>query len=239
MNKKINYRFVSLYYRDIYHFTSEVIQFVKEFKQFNSTNSYYSNDKKFLEMETDELNLIHVIPEFVKTVHFDYSLNDKIESKDLIIEIEKDIKTYLEMSPYILDETLVISFSEEFESLPKELNPDYDNYELIYQFNSNYHLSVNSMLEKVKRCAKKYFDNPNEYLQLQSCVFQTQKANKITVGEIVNPFESPVEFAFDFKDYPDEKTMCETIENTLTKMNLINKSKELTLVILLVYNFGI
>ena len=237
MKKKINYHFVSLNYRDIYQFISEVIQFVKEFKQLYSYNCFYSKDKRFKEMEKDELNLINVIPDFIKTVQLDYSLNDCIESDELILILEKDIKSYLETSPNFIEETLVISFSQEFEILTKKLPSNEKEYEFIYQFNSNYHHSVESMLKKVKQGLRKYFENPETYTNLTSDIYTIQKSNTITVGEIVNPFESPIELAFDFNDYPDKETMYNMIENTLTQMNLIHKPNELTLVIQLVYRF--
>jgi hypothetical protein len=235
MNKKINYRFASIYYRDIYHFTSEVIHFVKEFKQLNTSSSFYSKDNRLKEMETDELNLVHVIPDFIKQVHLEYSLNDRLESDELILIIEKDIKSYLDNSPNLKEELLVISFSQEFETIPNDLTSNNKEYQFIYQFNSNYHFSVESMLGKVQLGIKKYFDNPELYVNLTSDIFTFQKSDTITIGEIVNSFESPVELAFDLNDYPDEKTMYETILNTLTLMNLFHKPKDLTLVIKLVF----
>jgi hypothetical protein len=238
MKKKINYRFVSLYYRDNNQFISEVIHFVKDFKDIFDGESFYSIGNKYLIKETNELTLVHIIPPFVKHNHLQYSLNDERTTSELVTQIENDIQSILTNAYSILDEAIVITFTQEFESDATIENQSTKNeLEFIYQFNSNYHFSIESMLKMVKKGLGKYFENPELYLNLTSDIFTFQKSDTITVGEIVNSFESPLELAFDYNDYPDEETMYEMIENTLTQMNLINKPKEQTLVIQLVYRF--
>ena len=238
MKKKINYRFVSLYYRDNNQFISEVIQFVKEFKDILEGESFYYIGNKYLCNGTNELTLVHITPPFVKNNQLEYSLNDEKTTGELVTQIENDIQSILSKAHSILDEAIVITFTQEFESDPTMENQSTKNeLEFIYQFNSNYHFSIESMLKMVKKGLRKYFENPELYLNLTSDIFTFQKSDTITVGEIVNSFESPLELAFDYNDYPDEETMYEMIENTLTQMNLIHKSKELTLVIQLVFRF--
>lgn len=238
MKKKINYRFVSMYYRDNHQFISEVIQFVKDFKDIFEGESFYSIRNKYLVRETNELTLVHITPPFVKHNHLQYSLNDERTTSELVTQIENDIQSILTNAYSILDEAIVITFTQEFESdVTMENESTKNELELIYQFNSNYHFSIESMLKMVKKGLRKYFENPELYLNLTSDIFTFQKSDRITVGEIVNSFESPLELAFDYNDYPDEVTMYEMIENTLTQMNLINKPKEQTLVIQLVFRF--
>jgi hypothetical protein len=238
MKKKINYRFVSLYYRDNHQFISEVIQFVKDFKDILQEESFYSIGNKYISNETNELTLVHITPQFVKHTKLEYTLNDERTTNELITQIEKDIQSILGNAYSVLDEAIVITFVQEIESdIIIENQFENNELEFIYQFNSNYHHSVDSMLKKVKQGLRKYFENPDTYTNLTSDIYDIQKSNTITVGEIVNSFESPIELAFDFNDYSDEQTMYEMIENTLTQMNLINKPKELTLVIQLVYRF--
>jgi hypothetical protein len=238
MKKKINYRFVSIYYRDNHQFISEVIHFVKDFKDIFDGESFYSIGNKYLIKETNELTLVHIIPPFVKHNHLEYSLNDEITTTELVTQIENDIQSILTNAYSILDEAIVITFTQEFESdVTMENQSTKNELEFIYQFNSNYHFSIESMLKMVKKGLRKYFENPELYLNLTSDIFTFQKSDTITVGEIVNSFESPLELAFDYNDYPDEDTMYHMIENTLTQMNLIHKPKELTLVIQLVFRF--
>ena len=238
MKKKINYRFVSLYYRDNHQFISEVTQFVKDFKDILQGESFYYIGNKYLTNETNELTLVHITPPFVKHNHLEYSINDERTTGELVTQIENDIQSILTNAYSILDEAIVITFTQEFESdISLENQSEKNELEFIYQFNSNYHFSMESMLKKVKQGLRKYFENPEAYTNLTSDIYAIQKSNTITVGEIVNSFESPFELAFDFNDYPNEQTMYEMIENTLTQMNLINKPKELTLVIQLVFRF--
>jgi hypothetical protein len=238
MKKKINYRFVSLYYRDNHQFISEVIQFVKDFKDMLQGVSFYSIGNRYLSNETNELTLVHITPPFVKHNELEYPLNDERTTSELVTQIENDIQSILTNAYSILDEAIVITFIQEFESANRmESQPENNEMEFIYQFNSNYHFSMESMLKKVKQGLRKYFENPESYSNLTSDIYAIQKSNTITVGEIVNLFESPFELAFDFNDYPDEETMYEMIENTLTQLNLINKPKEQTLVIQLVFRF--
>ena len=238
MKKKINYRFVSLYYRDNHQFISEVIQFVKDFKNLLQEESFYTIGNKYLCNETNELTLVHITPPFVKHNELEFSLNDERTTSELVTQIEKDVRSILTNAYTILDEAIVITFIQEFESdVTMENQSENNEFEFIYQFNSNYHFSMDSMLKKVKQGLRKYFENPDAYTNLTSDIYAIQKSNTITVGEIVNAFESPLELAFDFNDYSDEHTMYEMIENTLTQMNLINKPKEQTLVIQLVFRF--
>jgi hypothetical protein len=238
MKKKINYRFVSLYYRDNHQFISEVTQFVKDFKDILQGESFYYIGNKYLTNETNELTLVHITPPFVKHNQLEYSLNDERTTSELVKQIENDIQSILTNAYSILDEAIVITFTQEFESdISLENQSEKNELEFIYQFNSNYHFSMESMLKKVKQGLRKYFENPEAYTNLTSDIYAIQKSNTITVGEIVNSFESPFELAFDFNDYTDEETMYYMIENTLTQMNLIHKPKELTLVIQLVFRF--
>ena len=232
---KINYHYVSLYSRDNHQFISEVIQFVKDFKDILQGESFYYIGNKYL---TNELTLVHITPPFVKHNQLEYSLNDERTTGELVTQMENDIQSILTNTYSILDEAIVITFTQEFESdVTMENQSENNEFEFIYQFNSNYHFSMESMLKKVKQGLRKYFENPDTYTNLTSDIYDIQKSNTITVGEIVNSFESPIELAFDFNDYPNEQTMYEIIENTLTQMNLINKPKELTLVIQLVFRF--
>jgi hypothetical protein len=87
----INFNFYSGYYRDIHFFTSEVIQFVKDFYSLKDEHTNYYDENNVKQMGDNDLNLVQNAPPFVEIIPFKFRLNDYENHEVLIKEIVKVI----------------------------------------------------------------------------------------------------------------------------------------------------
>ena len=138
MSKYIHFHYVSVYYKDIHHFISEVFEFVRDFYFIIKNKENFYDQKKFEKLKIDEIHLHHITPIFLTPLPLSYLINSYETKEELMERIQQDV---MELNSKMngSNETIVISFTTELFS-PNELEEEEEqqkDYYYIFQINSN------------------------------------------------------------------------------------------------------
>ena len=171
MSKYIHFHYVSVYYKDIHHFISEVFEFVRDFYFIVDNNEHFYDQKKFEKLNLDEIHLHHTTPIFLTPLPLSYLINSYETDEELMERIGKDI---LELHSKMdkSNETIVLTLSTEL--LPPnetefEVEIKYpEDYYYIFQVNSKNYQSEEEFRDKIKHHIDNYFNNQDEFLNLKT-----------------------------------------------------------------------
>jgi len=137
MSKYIHFHYVSVYYKDIHHFISEVFEFVRDFYFIVENKENFYDQKKFDKLNMEEIHLHHTTPIFLTPLPLSYLINSYETEDELMERIEKDVME-LHSKMNKTNETIVITFTTELLS-PNELEIEVEypkDYYYIFQVNS-------------------------------------------------------------------------------------------------------
>ena len=236
MSKYIHFHYVSVYYKDIHHFISEVFEFVRDFYFIIKNKENFYDQKKFEKLNIDEIHLHHITPIFLTPLPLSYLINSYETKEELMERIQQDV---MELNSKMngSNETIVISFTTELFS-PNELEEEEEqqkDYYYIFQINSNNYQSEGEFKDEIKRHIDNYFNNQDKFLNLK-----TEDLNDVENGiryegdEITYSGTNRILF-YELTDYPSAEKHYEKVIQSLEEVKSENLPDDCSIIVRLSY----
>ena len=237
MSKYIHFHYVSVYYKDIHHFISEVFEFVRDFYFIVENNEHFYDQKKFDKLNLDEIHLHHTTPIFLTPLPLSYLINSYETEEELMERIEKDVME-LHSKMNKSNETIVITFTTELFSSTQfeieEVEQPMDYY-YIFQVNSKNYQSEEEFREKIKVYIDNYFNNQDEFLK--------RKTEDLTVVENGIRYEGDdISYSgtnrilfYELTDYPSAEKHYEKVIHSLEEIKSENLPDDCSIIVRLSY----
>jgi hypothetical protein len=222
MSKYIHFHYVSVYYKDIHHFISEVFEFVRDFYFIVENKENFYDQKKFDKLNMEEIHLHHTTPIFLTPLSLSYLINSYETEEELMERIEKDVME-LHSKMNKSNETIALTFTTELLS-PNELEIEEEqqkDYYYIFQINSNNYQSEELFKDKIKHHIDNYFNNQDEFLNLKPEDLTDVGTNRILFYELT--------------DYPSAEKHYENVIQSLEEIKSENLPDDCSIIVRLSY----
>ena len=236
MSKYIHFHYVSVYYKDIYHFISEVFEFVRDFYFIVENKENFYDQKKFDKLNLDEIHLHHKTPIFLTPLPLSYLINSCETAEELMERIQQDV---MELNSKMngSNETIVISFTTELFS-PNELEEEEEqqkDYYYIFQINSNNYKSEEDFRDKIKHHIDNYFNNQDEFLNLKiEDLTDIENGIRYEGDEITYSGTNRILF-YELTDYPSAEKHYEKVIQSLEEVKSENLPDDCSIIVRLSY----
>jgi hypothetical protein len=237
MSKYIHFHYVSVYYKDIHHFISEVFEFIRDFYFIVENKENFYDQKKFEKLNMDEIHLHHTTPIFLTPLPLSYLINSYETEVELMERIERDVmELYSKMNKS--KETIVITFTTELFS-PNELEIEEEeqpkDYYYIFQVNSQSYQSEEEFREKIKVYIDNYFNNYNEFLHLKpEDLTNVENGIKYEGDEISFSGTNRILY-YELTDYPSAEKHYENAIQSLEEIKSENLPDDCSIIVRLSY----
>jgi hypothetical protein len=236
MSKYIHFHYVSVYYKDIHHFISEVFEFVRDFYFIVENKENFYDQKKFEKLNIDEIHLHHITPIFSTPLPLSYLINSYETKEELMERIQQDV---MELNSKMngSNETIVISFTTELFS-PNELEEEEEqqkDYYYIFQVNSNNYPSEEEFRDKIKLHIDNYFTNQSEFWNLKTeDLTDVENGIRYKGDEITYSGTNRILF-YELTDYPSAEKHYEKVIQTLEEIKSESLPQDCSIIVRLSY----
>ena len=238
MSKYIHFHYVSVYYKDIHHFISEVFEFVRDFYFIVENKENFYDQKKFEKLNIDEIHLHHTTPIFLTPLPLSYLINSYETKEELMERIQHDV---MELNSKMngSNETIVISFTTELFS-PNELEIEEEqhqpkDYFYIFQVNSKNYQSEKLFKEKIKHHIDNYFNYQDEFLNLRTeDLTDVENGIRYEGDEITYSGINRILF-YELTDYPSAEKHYEKVIQSLEEIKSENLPDDCSIIVRLSY----
>jgi hypothetical protein len=238
MSKYIHFHYVSVYYKDIHHFISEVFEFVRDFYFIVDNNEHFYDQKKFEKLNLDEIHLHHTTPIFLTPLPLSYLINSYETEEELMERIGKDIlELHSKMNKS--NETIVLTLSTELfppNETEFEVEIKYpEDYYYIFQVNSKNYQSDEEFREKIKVYIDNYFNNYNEFLHLKPEDLTDVENGIKYEGDDISYSGNNRFLLYNLTDYPSAEKHYENVIQSLEEIKSENLPDDCSIIVRLSY----
>ena len=238
MSKYIHFHYVSVYYKDIHHFISEVFEFVRDFYFIIDNNEHFYDQKKFEKLNLDEIHLHHRTPIFLTPLPLSYLINSYETEVELMERIGKEIlELHSKMNKS--NETIVLTLTTEL--LPPnetefEVEIKYpEDYYYIFQVNSKNYQSEEEFSDKIKYHIDNYFNNQDEFLNLKpGDLTDVENGIRYEGDDITYSGTNRILF-YELTDYPSAEKHYEKVIKSLEEIKSENLPDDCSIIVRLSY----
>jgi hypothetical protein len=238
MSKYIHFHYVSVYYKDIHHFISEVFEFVRDFYFIIDNNEHIYNQKKFDKLNLDEIHLHQTTPIFLTPLPLSYLINSYETEEELMERIGKDI---LELNSKMnkSNETIVLTLTTELFP-PNEMEIEDEikypkDYYYIFQVNSKNYPSEEEFRDKIKHHIDNYFKNQSEFLKLKTEDLTDVENGIKYEGDDISYSGNNRFLIYDLTDYPFAEKHYENVIQSLEEIKSENLPDDCSIIVQLSY----
>ena len=237
MSKYIHFHYVSVYYKDIHHFISEVFEFVRDFYFIVENKENFYDQKKFDKLNMDEIHLHHTTPIFLTPLPLSYLINSYETEEELMERIEKDaMELHSKMNKS--NETIALTFTTELLS-PNELEIEEEehkkDYYYIFQVNSQNYQSEEEFMEKIKYHIDNYFNNQDEFLNLKPEDLTDVENGIKYEGDDISYSGNNRFLLYNLTDYPSAEKHYENVIQSLEEIKSENLPDDCSIIVRLSY----
>lgn len=236
MSKYIHFHYVSVYYKDIHHFISEVFEFVRDFYFIVENKENFYDQKKFDKLNMEEIHLHHTTPIFLTPLPLSYLINSYETEDELMERIEKDVME-LHSKMNKTNETIVITFTTELLS-PNELEIEVEypkDYYYIFQVNSKNYPTEEEFRYKIKQHIDNYFTNQSEFWNLKTeDLTDVENGIRYEGDDITYSGTNRILF-YELTDYPSAEKHYEKVIQSLEEIKSENLPDDCSIIVRLSY----
>ena len=237
MSKYIHFHYVSVYYKDIHHFISEVFEFVRDFYFIVENKENFYDQKKFDKLNMEEIHLHHTTPIFLTPLPLSYLINSYDTEEELMDRIEKDVME-LHSKMNKSNETIVITFTTELYS-PNELEIEEEkqpmDYYYIFQVNSKNYQSEEEFRDKIKHHIDNYFNNQDEFLKRKTEDLTVVENGIRYAGDDISYSGTNRILFYELTDYPSAEKHYENVIQSLEEIKSENLPDDCSIIVRLSY----
>jgi hypothetical protein len=238
MSKYIHFHYVSVYYKDIHQFISEVFEFVRDFYFIVENKENFYDQKKFDKLNTEEIHLHHTTPIFLTPLPLSYLINSYDTEEELMERIEKDVME-LHSKMNKSNETIALTFTTELLS-PNELEIEEEqqqpkDYYYIFQVNSQNYQSEEEFMEKIKYHIDNYFNKQDEFLNLKTEDLTDVENGIRYEGDAFTYSGTNRILFYELTDYPSAEKHYENVILSLEEIKSENLPDDCSIIVRLSY----
>ena len=238
MNKNIHFHFVSIYYKDIHHFISEVFEFVRDFFEIVENKEHFHDQKKFEKLSVNEIHLHQTTPIFLTPLPLSYLINSYETEDELMERIEKDVMelhSKMNKSNQTIDLTLTTELMDPIENKTELQFEQPKNYYFVFQVNSKKYRSEKEFREKIKFYIDNYFINYKQFPQLKYEDLTDSKKGIKYEGDLVSFSEKNRYLVYDLSFYPSASKHYQNVLKLLDEIKTENLPKNNPIIVQLCY----
>ena len=238
MSKYIHFHYVSVYYKDIHHFISEVFEFIRDFYFIVENKENFYDQKKFEKLNIDEIHLHHITPIFLTPLPLSYLINSCETAEELMERIQQDV---MELNSKMNGSNETIELTLTTELLPPnqteiEEEEEYPkDYYYIFQVNSQNYQSEEEFREKIKYHIDNYFNNQNEFSHLKPEDLTDVENGIRYEGDVITYSGTNRILYYDLTDYPSAEKHYENVIQSLEEIKSENLPDDYSIIVRLCY----